>query len=248
VAAPQVSAQMRENGGRLSAPATYPPTALPVRQMADPTNQSAAATPSEAAQAVPAPAAPPKKTRKQLNKELRQAARDRRQITEYANRRNPPHDDEIWICEFCEYEAIFKEPPRALIRKYELKDRRLRKEAAERQRLLEKAKMKSRKGKKNSKPAPGKNSAAAQERTTPQGDANAPPAPPNHDQGPEDEEYYEDEGGYEDPNQENGTDDEREAAGQESRKGGDGTEGHRPLRPPTGTHPNPDNRATAANA
>lgn len=204
--------------------------------------------PSDAAQAAPAPAALPKKTRRQLNKELRQAARDRRQITEYANRRNPPSDNDIWICEFCEYEAIFKEPPRALIRKYELKDRRLRKEAAERQRLLEKAKMKSRKGKKNSKPGSAKNTtAAALDRTTPQGDAAVPPPPPVQDQGLEDEEYYEEDGGYGEGEQETGSPNETDTAGRAGYQGGGGTE-HRPLRPPSGAHPNPNNHAITANS
>ncbi|UKZ71609.1 uncharacterized protein TrAtP1_012564 [Trichoderma atroviride] len=58
---------------------------------------------------------------------------------------------EIWICEFCEYERIFGEPPRTLIRDYEIKDRRHRQEEADRKRLLEKAKAKSRKGKKHNK-------------------------------------------------------------------------------------------------
>jgi hypothetical protein len=52
------------------------------------------------------------------------------------------------LCEFCEYEAIFGEPPRALTRHYEVKDRKLRLQEAERRRLLEKAKAKSRKAKK----------------------------------------------------------------------------------------------------
>lgn len=196
--------------------------------------QSALGLSSDAAQTAAAAAAPPKRTRRQLNKELRQAAKDRRQITQYANRRNPPHDDDLWICEFCEYEAIFKEPPRALIRKYELKDRRLRKEAAERQRLLEKAKMKSRKGKKNSKPGATKNSTAAQDRNTPQGDATAPPHPPNQDLGLEDDEYYEEEAGYEEAGHQHGSHGLSETAGREGHGGG-GTDEHRPLRPPAAT-------------
>ncbi|KAJ5585979.1 hypothetical protein N7450_005766 [Penicillium hetheringtonii] len=66
--------------------------------------------------------------------------------------------EDIWICEFCEYESIFGHPPEALIRQYEIKDRKERKRLAEKKRLLEKAKMKGRKSKKatkNSKNAPG---------------------------------------------------------------------------------------------
>ncbi|KAH0398145.1 hypothetical protein KCU89_g7544, partial [Aureobasidium melanogenum] len=63
----------------------------------------------------------------------------------------------MWICEFCEYEDIWGVRPEALIRQYEIKDRKERQKAEERRRLLEKAKQKNRKGKKNNakgKPAP----------------------------------------------------------------------------------------------
>lgn len=70
---------------------------------------------------------------------------------EYANFHNAPNP--AWICEFCEYEAIFGTPPMALIRQYEIKDRKERKRLAEKRRLLEKARMKGRKGKKASKKA-----------------------------------------------------------------------------------------------
>jgi hypothetical protein len=80
-----------------------------------------------------------------------QAAKQRRQQTEYQNYHHPPTPEDVWICEFCEYETIFGRPPEALIRQYEIKDRRRRRKEAERRRLLAKAKMKSRKGKKASK-------------------------------------------------------------------------------------------------
>lgn len=242
VAVPHVSASTRDNGGRLSAPAAYASSALPARQMADQAAQSTAVRPSESAPP-PAPAAPasPKKTRKRLNKELALAAKHRREDTFFANQRNPPKDEDVWICEFCEYEAIFGRPPSALIRKYELKDRRERKQAAERQRLLEKAKMKSRKGKKNSKPAVSKTSAPAQDRTTPQGDANAAPAAPHPDQELEGEEYHEEED-YDDRGQQKGTEDGGSAAVREAKGGG--MEGNRPLRPPTAPQPNAEARAS----
>ncbi|KAF3928008.1 hypothetical protein AA313_de0200671 [Arthrobotrys entomopaga] len=47
---------------------------------------------------------------------------------------------EIWICEFCEYEAIFGQPPEALMRQYDIRDRkerRERKEAENRRRRAE---------------------------------------------------------------------------------------------------------------
>lgn len=81
------------------------------------------------------------------------AARQRRLQQEYANLHHPPGPEDVWICEFCEYESIFGVPPMALIRQYEIKDRKERKRLAEKRRLLEKAKMKGRKGKKQTKNA-----------------------------------------------------------------------------------------------
>ncbi|KAJ5397550.1 hypothetical protein N7509_005663 [Penicillium cosmopolitanum] len=86
------------------------------------------------------------------------AARQRKIQQQYTNIHHPPRLEDIWICEFCEYESIFGHPPEALIRQYEIKDRKERKRLAEKKRLLEKAKMKGRKTKKatkNSKNAPG---------------------------------------------------------------------------------------------
>lgn len=99
------------------------------------------------------PASSPRKTRSRLERELVIAARTRRQIATENYYHSLLDSTEIWICEFCEYERIFGEPPRTLIRDYEIKDRRHRQEEADRKRLLEKAKAKSRKGKKNNKVA-----------------------------------------------------------------------------------------------
>lgn len=93
------------------------------------------------------------RTRRQLDRELAKAADERRAEARAKYENNPPKADDIWVCEFCEYERIFGEPPRALIRAYEKKDRLVRQEAADRKRLLEKAKAKARKGKKSSKAA-----------------------------------------------------------------------------------------------
>lgn len=60
------------------------------------------------------------------------------------NQVNP--NGEIWICEFCEYESIFGERPEALIRQYDIKERRERRRLREKQRLLDKAKAKGKKG------------------------------------------------------------------------------------------------------
>ncbi|KAJ5134166.1 hypothetical protein N7448_000812 [Penicillium atrosanguineum] len=81
------------------------------------------------------------------------SARQRKIQQQYTNIHHPPALEDIWICEFCEYESIFGHPPEALIRQYEIKDRKERKRLAEKKRLLEKAKMKGRKTKKAPKNA-----------------------------------------------------------------------------------------------
>ena len=115
--------------------------------MASQTSQ-AAAHPAGVNQQAPQPG---KKPRRPLHKQYALAARNRRSRQEFNNYKNPPKEEDVWICEFCEYESIFHEPPKALIRQYEAKDRLERKRLAEKQRLLEKAKMKGRKGKKGNK-------------------------------------------------------------------------------------------------
>lgn len=104
----------------------------------------------------------PRKPRRSLKKQYALAARARRLRQEYANYHHPPKEEDVWICEFCEYESIFGEPPRALIQQYESKDSLERKRLAEKRRLLEKAKMKGRKGKKGNKNAAKHANAAAQ--------------------------------------------------------------------------------------
>ncbi|KAJ5451281.1 hypothetical protein N7491_000463 [Penicillium cf. griseofulvum] len=79
------------------------------------------------------------------------SARQRKIQQQYTNLHHPPSLEDIWICEFCEYESIFGTPPEALIRQYEMKDRKERKRLAEKKRLLEKAKMKGRKTKEGNK-------------------------------------------------------------------------------------------------
>jgi hypothetical protein len=94
----------------------------------------------------------PKPRSRRTGKEYALAAQERRLQQLENNYRNPPQSsDEIWICEFCEYESIFGHPPEALMRQYEIKDRRERRRLAEKRRLLEKAKMRGRKGKKGNK-------------------------------------------------------------------------------------------------
>lgn len=107
-----------------------------------------------------------KKPRRPLAKQYVMAARQRRLQQDYNNYHHPLRPEDIWICEFCEYESIFGSPPEALVRQYEIKDRRERKRLAEKRRLLEKAKMKGRKGKKGNKNV-AKNANAATQRQPP---------------------------------------------------------------------------------
>lgn len=90
-----------------------------------------------------------RKPRRPPAKQYAIAARKRRPN----NYHHPPNGEDIWICEFCEYESIFGSPPEALVRQYEIKDRKERRRLREKQRLLEKAKAKGRKGKKGNKNA-----------------------------------------------------------------------------------------------
>ncbi|PGH16285.1 hypothetical protein AJ79_01824 [Helicocarpus griseus UAMH5409] len=124
-------------------------------------------------------AAPGKKTRRSPGSIYALAARQRRIQQQYANLHHPPNIDEIWICEFCEYESIFGRPPEALIRQYEIKDRKERRRLAEKRRLLEKAKMKGRKGKKATKNAA--KAAAAQQSAHQQGYDRHPTGDPDQD-------------------------------------------------------------------
>jgi hypothetical protein len=136
----------------------------------------------------PAPAPAPKpKPRRRPSKEYALAARQRQLQQEYTNYHHRPTKDNMWICEFCEYEDIFGVPPVALIRSYEIKDRQERKKAAEKRRLLEKAKMKGRKGKKGSKKNAGNNAANNAGANAANGGNYDPNLPP-----PEGEEYYDD--------------------------------------------------------
>lgn len=92
-----------------------------------------------------------RKPRRAPAKQYAMAARQRRIRQDYNNYHHPPSNEDVWICEFCEYESIFGSPPEALIRQYEIKDRRERRRLAKTRRLLEKAKMKGRKSKKGTK-------------------------------------------------------------------------------------------------
>lgn len=90
-----------------------------------------------------------RKNRRREAKELQDQARKRKEETQRQNALHPQKEEDMWICEFCEYERIFGHPPLALIRQYEEKDRKLRRQEEERRRVWEKAKARSRKGKKS---------------------------------------------------------------------------------------------------
>lgn len=96
-----------------------------------------------------------RRNRRRAARDLHLQARKRREGTARQNFLNPPKLEDQWICEFCEYERIFGYPPVALIRQYEIKDRKIRQQEEERRRVWEKAKARSRKGKKSK--APSKN-------------------------------------------------------------------------------------------
>jgi len=76
---------------------------------------------------------------------------------------NNARGGEIWICEFCEYESIFGHPPEALMRQYDIKDRKERRRQAEKRRLLEKAKQKNKKHNNNGRNGSGKKSQQQQQ-------------------------------------------------------------------------------------
>lgn len=133
-------------------------------------------------------------SRRQLERDLFLAARNRRRAAADSYYHNPPTPEEIWICEFCEYERIFGRPPSALIRQYEMKDRKLRQEEADRRRLLEKAKAKSRKARKGTKGAKGTQSAtqSPQEGSADQAATEATPMELNHSHSTRSDGEYED--------------------------------------------------------
>lgn len=131
--------------------------------------QGTQTSPSMAGQPTHTGAQPPganqqqaRKPRRPPGKQYTVAARQRRIRQDYNNYHHPPSSEDVWICEFCEYESIFGSPPEALMRQYEIKDRRERRRLAEKRRLLEKAKMKGRKGKKGNKNASKNVNAATQ--------------------------------------------------------------------------------------
>ncbi|KAK1750268.1 hypothetical protein QBC47DRAFT_310338 [Echria macrotheca] len=141
------------------------------------------------------PATAPRKTsRRSLAKEYDAAAKARRRQTQISNKRHPPNPEDVWVCHFCEYEAIYGEPPEALIRQYEIKDHKQRLLAQQRRAQLERMRKGKSKSKKNSKAA----AKASQGHDQPQSiDDHDTRTHSNYSQGTHSEEYY-DEEEYED--------------------------------------------------
>ncbi|RPB24358.1 hypothetical protein L211DRAFT_878934 [Terfezia boudieri ATCC MYA-4762] len=104
-------------------------------------------SPSMSATGAYPPTPTPQKKKSSKGKQFLQ--RQRRPGGFYGVQHNPP--GEIWICEFCEYESIFGERPEALMRQYDIKERRERRRLREKQRLLDKAKQKGKKNQGKSK-------------------------------------------------------------------------------------------------
>lgn len=103
-----------------------------------------------------------KTSRRSAAKEYAAAAKARRRETLLYNKRHPPKPEEIWICHFCEYESIFGRPPEALVRQYEINDRKQRQLEQQRRAQWERMKKGKHKGKKHSK-LPMKTTNQAQE-------------------------------------------------------------------------------------
>jgi len=121
--------------------ATFPPTSSRdyPKMMSTVGTQT---SPSMSAANTYPPTPTPQKKKNSKGKQYQQ--RQRRPGGLYSVQQNP--SGEVWICEFCEYESIFGERPEALLRQYDIKERRERRRLREKQRLLDKAKQK---GKKN---------------------------------------------------------------------------------------------------
>lgn len=134
------------------------------------------------------PVAAQKAARRSLAREYDAAAKARRRETLLYNKRHPPKSEEVWICHFCEYESIFGRPPSALIRLYEVRDRKQRLSEQQRKAQWERLRKGKHKGKKNSKLAAKSNDTThdTQQTTAAQGAAANSPA----GQGSQSDDYF----------------------------------------------------------
>ncbi|KAL5596558.1 uncharacterized protein BROUX77_007242 [Berkeleyomyces rouxiae] len=160
----------------------YPPTMEGRRPSTKPAPQPAEENKEPAPMTLEQQRQERRKNRRALEKELADQARERRFQARRRMSKNPPSpllDDEDYICLFCDYEAIFGEPPRYLIRSFEMRARNERIEEEKKRRRLEQVKARNRKGKK----------AAAGKAAAPKGTA-ATPSKANglsHDEDDEDD-------------------------------------------------------------
>ncbi|KAK2075012.1 hypothetical protein P8C59_009173 [Phyllachora maydis] len=79
-----------------------------------------------------------KAQRKKEKKMLQRQAKERERQTKRKNMLNPPRREEMWLCEFCEYAAIFGVRPRAYEERYERKEMQERRQQQERKANLAK--------------------------------------------------------------------------------------------------------------
>ncbi|KAH6628505.1 hypothetical protein F5144DRAFT_594505 [Chaetomium tenue] len=179
-----VVGQGKENWPRAAQPVQtgHPATAIP---------HAADAGTKEASSRGTHHATPPQKTsRRSATKEYLAAAKARRRETQLYNKRHPPKPEDMWVCHFCEYEWIFGHPPEALVRSYEIKERKQRQLEEQRRAQWERMKKGKHKGKKNSK-LPAKNGNAVQD--VHHHADNRGVAGDHYDHGDQGEEYYDDE-------------------------------------------------------
>ncbi|KAK9454451.1 hypothetical protein V1511DRAFT_488827 [Dipodascopsis uninucleata] len=87
-------------------------------------------------------ARPKQQTHNRLSIQNASAERVRRRHSQRPRLKSEP----VWICQFCEFEDIFGVRPLFLMKQYDIKEKRERRLKAERKRLLERAKMKGKKG------------------------------------------------------------------------------------------------------
>lgn len=149
-----------------------------------------------------------RKNRRALDKELTTQARDRRFQARRKMAKSPPSIEDEYICLFCDYEAIFGEPPRYLIRSFEMRARNERIDEEKKRRRLEQVKARNRKGKKGSAKASAKNNAtSANKNGEPQHDDIDGDETQSHD----DSNLDEDDNGYDDDDDEEEEEDVEEA-------------------------------------
>ncbi|KAJ2897543.1 uncharacterized protein MKZ38_004615 [Zalerion maritima] len=119
--------------------------------------------------------------KRRLDNKLQHQA-DQRMTEAQMRKRDCNSQEGEWLCLFCEYELIFGEQPRALIREFELRDLQRRKDEAYKQQLIERARRRARKSKKPAGKSSGKGKNAAAEGQNQHAQSARPDHPDPHDQ------------------------------------------------------------------